>query len=477
MKNSERSSSTQNSEEGNHGSSFQGGNDLDSPRSSSGTYAGPEARGTETTTISDESCEEDDDRSQDSLEFLNPKSIEIPIYTREELNTLRKGQLVDYAQCLQFTLHDVQHSYENLLEIARKERTIQYVNSSDKITSLIKRTDARIEENKAKEAEEKKGCQRSEEQSKPRRRPKRGKGHKEGKNQGLPIVEVCADFSEEEKKRLFGDHKYQLIRTVRFQENRVIPSRVYVEEHVAFIYKDLETGKIFQSAYAKDFKFLPGSDLTTDLLAYIADSYYGNSIPVNRLVDMLGREGFDRLTKQEVYKWLRDYGKKCIVPVVSRMTELVLQRNVIQSDETFIKSIEEMMKSGRKHCFFWLIRTSELDHETPPILVATFVETRSTEDLKKIIGDYEGKMECDGYSVYPALTKEILKLVIVCCLNHVRHQFVNAVKALPKTLPEEKLEEIPSYQILKMIGEIFREDSLGRCQYSWQKFFLVRKSF
>lgn len=454
-------------------SSCQGGNTLDYSDEVVRGKAGPGARGTEATDLTTP-CDENDDFCDDSSDLLliDPKSYDFEPLTKTELSSMPKRQIVDYAAELQICYADIAHEYGLLAEQTRKNNHLKWVTASDKISALNGarnrkntepvETEEETAENKKEDAVEKEKASESntsgeKKTAKQKSTPKRKPGQKQ-KWGGMPYIEEVVDFDEEEKERLFpGGLHY--IRDEVLEEIRVVPFRLYCYRKRVRVYQDLETKEFVRNAYAKEVKFLPGSRISAEFLGYIAEQYYMQCIPVDRQVKMYNLEGCP-ITASAVYKWLRDYGEKSIQPIAMRMSELVLKRPVIQSDETYVRSIEELLDSNRRNCFFWLIRSSELDKEAHPIVAFHFVKHRSVEELKKILGDYEGSIMCDGYGTYPAVKKLLTKVMIACCLSHVRHYFVIAFKGISNTadMTSEQLNKIPSYKIINKIGEIFKKE-------------------
>ena len=356
--------------------------------------------------------------------------------------------------------------YSLLAERARRDVSLKFVNSSDRLKTLIPTDKATTDDtpddntdlgdNDTEDAGVGKGKVGNGHKGR-NSTPKKGAGQQE-KWKEILTLEADEDFSPEEKEKLLRDG-YRLVKTEVQKELHTVPSRVFMYERTIYVYKNMKTGDVIRSRYARKTKFLPGSTLTADVLAFIANQYYTECIPVERQIKMYNQEKCP-LTKQEVYKWLRDYGESSIRPIARRMMQLLLLRKALQSDETYIKSIEEMLDTCRKYCYFWLIRSSECDKDQPPIAVVTFVKHRSAEELRNILGNYEGMVECDGYSAYPALAKMITTIHIACCLQHVNHYFSNALKALPPKLTSEQIKKNPSYIIKEEIGKIFHEEAL-----------------
>ena len=404
-----------------------------------------------------------DEVSMEALEVMDPNGLIIPVKSVKEYMGMSKPQLATFAYQAVVRSNAIARDYSLLAERARRDANLKFVNSNDRLKNLIPTkkvaADAAPGDNTdLGDHDDISGNGYVGNGHKGRNStPKKGAGQQK-KWKEIVTLKADDDFSPEEKEKLLQDG-YRLVKKEVQRELRTVPSRVYMYERTIYVYKNMKTGEVIRSRYARESKFLPGSMLTAEVLAFIANQYYTECIPVERQIKMYNQENCP-LTKQEVYKWLRDYGESAIRPIARRMLQLLLLRKALQSDETYFKSIEEMLDTGRKYCYFWLVRSSECDKVQPPIAVVTFVKHRSAEELRNILGNYEGMVECDGYSAYPALAKMITTIHIACCLQHVNHYFSNALKALPPKLTSEQIKKNPSYIIKEEIGKIFHEESL-----------------
>jgi hypothetical protein len=83
-----------------------------------------------------------------------------------------------------------------------------------------------------------------------------------------------------------------------------------------------------------------------------------------------------------------------------------------------------MQKKSSKKWWVWAMSTHD----------AVFYrvdESRGREAALRCLGDYEGIVICDGYSVYQSLAKARGELVLAHCWSHVRRKFFSAHKTYP----------------------------------------------
>ena len=401
--------------------------------------------------------------------FLSSSVFKKKIYASDQLTRLRKGQLVQLYLQGQSQYMRLYTEYSNLSERCRRDSYLTFSSKSERDKQEYKgdeneKTNDNRGNDNNKDGEEKKDT--AVKNWKPTRKsnPKRGKGCADGQDDKLPAATEEVELSDEEIKELFGNDKYSELAPRIVKEYVALPGRlVLVEKHI-HIYKNNKTGKIRAAATARQVKFLSGSKLTSSLFGYLAESYYSDAIPVTRLVDRLSHNK-DVLTPQEVYAWLRRFDEQVISIVAARMLQLALKCKSIQMDETFFHCIEDMLESNRKFCYFWVLRTSKLQKDSPQIITATFVKRRNAEELGKLLGDYDGSIMCDGHCSYPAYVNRkakecIIRIIIAACLQHVRSRFYIVTRTIPgfnKMSLEEKMKH-PAYQIIQDMKEIFKEE-------------------
>jgi hypothetical protein len=401
--------------------------------------------------------------------FLSSSNFKRKIYTPDQLNQMRKGQIVQLYLEGQSQYTRLYTEYSNLSERCRRDSYLTFSTKSERDKQESKGDEnKKTNDNKGnddnKDGEGKKDTEVKKWKPHRKSNPKRGKGCADRQDDKLPVATEEVELSDEEIKELFGNDNYSELTPRIVKEYLAVPGRLVLREKHIHIYKNTKTGKIRAAATAKQVKFLSGSKLTSSLFGYLAESYYSDAIPVTRLVDRLSHNK-DVLTPQEVYSWLRRFDEQVISIIAARMLQLALKCKANQMDETFFRCIEDMLESNRKFCYFWVLRTSKLQKDSPQIVTATFVKRRNAEELGKLLGDYTGDIMCDGHCSYPAYVNRkakecIVRIVIAACLQHVRSRFYNVIKAIPgfnKMSLEEKMK-IPAYQIVQDMKEIFKEE-------------------
>ncbi|MBQ8092455.1 MAG: transposase [Clostridia bacterium] len=428
------------------------------------SIAVPEAQGFGAKAVSegDETKELGSDKTS---EFSVPDKFERKQYGRDALKKLSKYQIVDLYMEGQTAYNSLLCEYQKLSERVKRDSSIQFGSKKDTIPNDPDPDTISEEENGEPSPEkEEESVNKKNKKKKRSWTPKRSPGFSNGIDDEMPELVLEEDFTDEEKVRIFGDHKYTELPKDSFKYYEVLPARIILVTTVLHVYKDQVTGKIYRTTAARNKKVMPHSKVTPSLGGYLAVRYYSECTPVPRMLERLNAEGCP-LEVQTVYEWLRKFDEMAICIVAARLQELVLTYPAIQMDETYWKCIEEALKNnGVKMCYFWVTRSSAEIKDRPQIVTATFVKRRDSKTLSRIVGDYNGTLECDGHSAYPTLAKKandiLVKLVIACCLQHVRHYFFNVLRSIPglKKMPEQERKKIPAYNIILAIDAVFEAE-------------------
>ena len=411
-----------------------------------------------------------DDDDCDTLPYIDPEYLRPTVYKKEDLKHCSKPQLIDLCVKTSTRLATVSQTLANYQERIARDAMFRFVETKDiKTLPVIEQSATSSGQGDTSTNEDGDGTNHVNGDTTPVKTPSLGRKSNPKKQPGsrqkrigqMPVHEDVIELPDDKLGEMYeGTPRYLFINYVEIEEVQKVPATLYLQRYKVAKYLDKKTNKIVQVKLAKELKSHVGSDLSNAVLAYIANEYYNNCCPVNRLCEKLALENTP-LYKQTIYTSLRKYGDSFIQPIVCRLLQLLLNSPAIQSDETYWRCLEDMLFLGKKMDYYWLLRTSEKLTTEHQIIIFSFVKHRSLEELKKLLGDYNGTIECDGYGVYPALEKAIASIVIACCLNHVRHKFSDAVKVIRNfnKMTEEKKLEIPAYQIVVKIDEIFREES------------------
>ena len=241
----------------------------------------------------------------------------------------------------------------------------------------------------------------------------------------------------------------------------IVPIASLVEVEVFFErWLDEATGEIHAADSASESKPVPGSEVSSGLLARTLYLRYVMMMPATRVSALYATEGLG-LTKQRIYRLCTQLGLSLSRPLVNRMHGMLLASGAIQADESWVK-VREEKRAGRENAVVWLVRTSEL-LGIPPVVVLTYTCSREAAAFAKVIRGFAGTLMADCYSGYRKLLCEFAdEIELVACLQHGRSNFADVTKALRgarSKMTREQWEGLPANRVLALFGKVFEAES------------------
>ena len=212
--------------------------------------------------------------------------------------------------------------------------------------------------------------------------------------------------------------------------------REYVREEIEYIPAQLRILRYYRYSYEcpkckhSDKPFIIKAGVPTSLMnhspaspssvANVMYQKYVNGIPLYRQEKDWERMGIV-LSRATMANWTIKCADDYITPVVDRMRELLIQRDVLHADETPVQVLNEPGKKPQTKSYMWLYRTGN-DGEAP-IILYDYRPSRSGDNAEEYIKGFSGYLHTDGYSGYNRLTG-----VTRCgCWAHLRRKFDEAL--------------------------------------------------
>ena len=204
------------------------------------------------------------------------------------------------------------------------------------------------------------------------------------------------------------------------------PSKFWVEKTIRPVYKEKHaksplSTKIIQ-APAKP-AILPGCIAGSSVLSRIVTDKFLHHIPEYRQAVRFKEFGMD-ITTSSINRWVHAIADR-LYPLYVAQVNRVLSSDYIQVDETTM-AINDRPGKTRKG-YFWAVRSVQ----TPGLFFHYDKGSRSQEVVVKLLKDYRGALQSDGYAAYSVYEnkKGVLPLG---CMAHVRRKFENALKYHPE---------------------------------------------
>ena len=117
--------------------------------------------------------------------------------------------------------------------------------------------------------------------------------------------------------------------------------------------------------------------------------------------------------------------------IYQRMKVHLLQRDILNGDETTLQVLKEPERKAESKSYMWLYRSGR---EGPPIVLFEYQKTRSAEHPKAFLQGFRGYLLTDAYAGYDSLVKSPAgtppTIKLLNCWAHARSNFADALTAL-----------------------------------------------
>lgn len=224
-----------------------------------------------------------------------------------------------------------------------------------------------------------------------------------------------------------------------YDELVYVPAEFYIRRHIVETAKCTECGKFEgrDKQYENDIEkstivravvsdqLFPGSFCSKELLAHIIYEKYGKAVPLHRQQKDFESKNVPIL-KATMSNWVMEAAKQWCLPVVRKMTEILLSGDIIHADETHVQVVNEEASKPQ----MWVYCNGKIHSQS--IVIFEYKDNRRGENPAIFLKTFFGYLVCDGYTGYNLVT-----WVKRCgCLIHMRRKFVNLIpedKKLHKT--------------------------------------------
>jgi len=157
------------------------------------------------------------------------------------------------------------------------------------------------------------------------------------------------------------------------------------------------------------------------ILAEILMQKYAYHMPFYRQIEQFKQLKVN-IPPSTINDWYNG-ASQLLEPLYNLIKKEILSTNYIQMDETILPVLEK--RKGKKSIkqYLWAIRSPEkklvfFDYDKG---------SRSAASALKILGDYEGYLQCDGYAAYEVVRKERNgKIELLNCWVHAKRKFLQA---------------------------------------------------
>lgn len=274
----------------------------------------------------------------------------------------------------------------------------------------------------------------------------------------IPAYETCSVCGA--KMKAAGK---RIVRT----EVEFSPAKLIVKQIVQQVAKCTECGEEgspnvknhFQKA-AVPVPPLSHSISTPSLIAQVMYQKFAMGMPLARQEKDWYRLGLV-LSRSNMANWVIRCSQEWLEPVYWRIHEKLLECGVLHMDETRIQCNKEEGKLPSSESFMWVMRSAE--SEVIQVAFFFYSRSRSGENARKLLKDFDGYLITDAYSGYDTVP-EIKRSL---CWSHARRYFIESIPldAKGKEIPGSKGAEGREY-----INLLFKvEDEIKELPYEEKK--------
>ena len=250
----------------------------------------------------------------------------------------------------------------------------------------------------------------------------------------LPREEVIHDFSDEEKKCPCCGKMRPNIGSDITEELDIVPAKIKVLRHIRMKYGPCGCGEFLEKEMPEvktapcPARIIPHSIVSPGLLAYVIVSKYADALPLYRQSKMFKRIEVD-LSRATLCNWVIKAAEKC-KDLISLMREEVKSGPLIQMDETTVQVLKEHGRDPTGKSYMWV--SIGYPEENKPIILFDYHMTRSKSIPLKMLKEYNGYLQTDGYSGYNSVGIQP-GIIHVGCFAHARRYFHDAFKLSKKS--------------------------------------------
>jgi len=158
------------------------------------------------------------------------------------------------------------------------------------------------------------------------------------------------------------------------------------------------------------------------LLAHILVSKHIDHLPFYRQIQMFKRDFGWEPAQSTMSDWMASCCQ-LLEPLYNTLKQKILASDYIQVDESPIKVLDSDKKGSTHQGYQWVYH-----NPTEKLVLFNYRKVRGQHGPKEMLVDYNGYLQCDGYTVYDKIGADP-KITLVGCLVHARRKFHDALQS------------------------------------------------
>lgn len=199
------------------------------------------------------------------------------------------------------------------------------------------------------------------------------------------------------------------------------PAKAYVTEFHRLRY-GYDSGEPVKTAPPVP-SIIPKGIATPSLLSAIITAKYADGLPLYRQEEIFARQDIE-LARTSMARWVVQ-AAAAAMPIRNVLEEHLLAASYLQCDETHVQVLKEEGRRPETKSWMWM-RTNPA--ELNRIVLFDYDPSRSGKVAEKLLSDFTGVLQCDGYAGYNGVAKKE-GLTRIGCNMHGRRGFKKADEA------------------------------------------------
>jgi transposase len=231
----------------------------------------------------------------------------------------------------------------------------------------------------------------------------------------LPVEEIIIEPKEDTSTmKLIGKEvtdQLELIPAKLFIKRYIRPKYIKAEDDDSLTHK----GVIADLPVFPIEKGMAGPGLLTQIMI----DKFVDHLPIYRQIERFKREGI-RIPSSTINGW-QEAVCNLLEPLYDTLKHRVLSQGYLQVDETPIRVLDKI-KKGKTHRGYHWVYYSPLEK----VVLFDYRDGRSREGPSKLLKDFTGYLQTDGYKVYDMFA-ERKDITLLNCVAHARRGFEQAL--------------------------------------------------
>ena len=204
------------------------------------------------------------------------------------------------------------------------------------------------------------------------------------------------------------------------------PGKFFWRETVRPKYVRLEDRMLPPVVAAAPARVAEGCLAAPGLLAHLLVSKYADHLPFYRLQMMFWQRQGVFIARQQMVLWTG----QCVAlleAIVICIKREVRMSPYVQVDETPVRYLDPQTPGRCAQGYLWTALVPG------KCVLYDWHASRAAACLEALLGpEFQGKVQCDGYSAYPAFAKDKAGVELIGCLAHARRGFFEAKEQAPQ---------------------------------------------